>query len=143
MTADYDADKLDRLSKRFNDQKHMTKTSTAQENQLKEMLKSLLEDYGTPDENGHVWLPGNDYMVKHEARRTVRFNAAKAEEYLRDIGHYLLGSEVVPEHREVTESSFTGYMFENRDDNDPDLDDFFDVTTSWAVKVTEEGQVEY
>lgn len=137
-----DPDRLDRLAKTFTDQKHMTKTSQEREEQLKNMIKGMLADWGHTDEKGHVWLPGNDYLIKHEARKSVRFNPQKAEEFLRSRGDWEEGTELVPEHRELTEDSFSGYMFEHRDDTPP-LEDFFDVSTSWAVKVINEEQVEY
>ena len=138
-----DPDRLDRIAKTFTDQKHMTKTSQEREDQIKKMIKSMLEDFGQTDENGHVWLPGHDYMIKHEARKTVRFNSAKAEEYLTAKKHWVKGTTLVPEHRQLTEDSFSGYMFEHAEDGGPTMEDFYDVSTSWAVKVTEEEQVEY
>jgi hypothetical protein len=140
-----DPDRLDRIAKSFTDQKHMTKTSQEREEQLKQMIKSMLEDFGQRDENGHVWLPGHDYMIKHEARKTVRFNSERAEEYLksRDADAWEKGTTMVPEHRELTEDSFSGYMFEHAEEGGPTIEDFFDVSTSWAVKVTQEEQVEY
>lgn len=139
-----DPERLDRLAKTFIDQKHMTKTSQEREAQIKGIIKSLLDDFGNKDEHGHVWLPGHEYLVKHEARRSVVFNRERAEEFLKSSGDWEEGTELVPEHRELTEDSFSGYMFEHRnDDNAPPLEDFFDVSTNWALKVTEELQAEY
>lgn len=138
-----DPDRLDRLAKTFTDQKHMTKTSQEREDQIKQMLKSLLDDFGDRDENGHVWLPGHDFMIKHEARKTVRFNSDRAARYLKEKGDWEAGTEVVPEHRELTESSFAGYLFEHAEEGGPAIEDFFDVTTSWALKVSQEEQADY
>lgn len=139
-TEQGDPDKVDRVSRRFIDQKALTKASVAQEDTLKSMLKSLIADYGTPDENGHVWVPGRDYLVKHERRTTTGFDREKATKYLMEQDAWEAGTVEVPAHRELTEDSFMGYLYEHTDE---DPADFMKASVNWAVKVTKEAQADY
>jgi hypothetical protein len=101
-----------------------------------------LETDGTPDEAGHVWLPGKETMVKYERRASTAFDYERAKLFLEETDAWEEGTELVPAHRVLTEDSFVAYIYENKPDGAKPTD-FYSTRETWAVKVTEEEQYDY
>lgn len=90
-----------------------------QRDELKEMLSTLVDRQGTPDEKGHLWFTAGDFLLQRQKRQGDKFlNKAKAEEWARKQPFW---EEVKVVREELSEDALLGYVYERRKE-EPELE---------------------
>lgn len=118
---------------------------------LREVILGRVRQFGDRDEDGNVWLPAIDRLMKAERREKKQFDSAKAERWLRDNGWWdeakeTVPEQVIPEHDVVTEEGLAAFIYRKRKDSTVpnDLPDgVYNVSENFALKVTKETHYGY
>lgn len=122
---------IERLLKEYQEAKDFADRAIARSDDYKKELTAMVKSFGTADEKGHKWLPGENNQVKYERRVSRRMNLAEAEKWARGLGIWDKIKEVI----EVTnEDNVLRYGWENPEHNDT-ISGFFEEKESWAFKV--------
>jgi len=140
-----------RLAEEYDGQRELTKGATAQQKVLRDLIMKEIEEHGNVDENGNVWLPAMDWMLKDERRVSSTFDPEKAEEWLRkrglwDAAKVTVPEQVIPAHDIIGEESFNRFLWEHRtDDTLPNEapDELYNIKETHALQVTREEQYDY
>ena len=97
----------------------------------KESLVSLLTTYGQPDDKGHLWIEFEDVEFKRERRVSRSFNAAAAEAWAKENGHWDTVKEVI---EVVNEDKVLGLAWNNEELQEV-IKAFYSEKETWALKV--------
>jgi hypothetical protein len=122
-----------------------------QRKNLREVILGRIRQFGKSDQDGNVWLPAIDHMLKGERRLTTKFDPAKAEKWLRDNGWWddakvEVPEQVIPAHETITEDAVAAFLYQKRDDETVPADlpeDVYNEKETFALKVTKETQYDY
>lgn len=113
------------------------KFSEQKEGLRKELLEAI-QEMGEEDDKGHRHIKFGDDPVEgrirgitaqHRVSRTL--NSERVEEFLKAKKLWLKGTEVVPEHRIISEELILGLNFGGTI-SDTDLEALYDVGETWA-----------
>ena len=146
-TGGLDTRYLDQLFRHHRNLGDRIRLTEKERTRTRAQVEELVQEHGVPDEKGHVWLPGEQFMAKRQKNKKTRFDPAKADRFLEEHGEegdYEAATEVVPEHRVLTEESFNVWLWKNhhRFDN-VSPDDFKTTEVTWSIVVNEEEQYDY
>lgn len=122
-----------------------------QRKNLREVLLGRIEQFGEPDQQGNIWLPAIDHMMKAERRIKIVFDAEKAEEWLRANGWWddakvEVPEQVIPAHDVITEDALAAFLYRMREDDSVPAElpsTVYNEKESFALKVTKETQYDY
>ena len=119
------------LVREYKKAKEMIDSLEKRNSEMKIKLTEALTTLGTPDNNGHVWLTIDDIEIKRERRVSKVFNAAAAEAWAKQNGHWDVVKEVI---EVLNEDKILGLAWQN-----PELQEqiksFYMEKESWALKV--------
>lgn len=93
-------------------------------------MSSLVEQHGTADDSGHVWLSLGGWELKRERRVSKSFNSAQAEEWAREQGLWDDVKEVV---ERISEDKLLGLAWNDKTLL-PTLQTFYTEKETWAFK---------
>lgn len=97
----------------------------------KDALIAILNQYGKPDEKGHMWVEFEDIEIKRERRVSRSFNASAAEAWAKENGHWDTVKEVI---EVVNEDKILGLAW-NNDELQEIIKTFYAEKETWALKV--------
>jgi hypothetical protein len=86
MDKEYDEQHLTRLVEDFVSQKKLLSQLETRVDKIKKELSTVVEQYGTPDDSGHIWLNIGGHELKRERRVSKSFNSTQAEDWAREQG---------------------------------------------------------
>lgn len=119
------------LVREYKKAKEMIDSLEKRNAEMKTKLTEALTTLGTTDNNGHIWLTIDDVEIKRERRVSKVFNAAAAEAWAKQNGHWDVVKEVV---EVLNEDKILGLAWQN-----PELQEqiksFYMEKESWALKV--------
>lgn len=119
------------LVREYKKAKEMIDSLEKRNAEMKTKLTEALTTLGTADNNGHIWLTIDDVEIKRERRVSKVFNAAAAEAWAKQNGHWDVVKEVV---EVLNEDKILGLAWQN-----PELQEqiksFYMEKESWALKV--------
>jgi len=137
----------------YRDTKRLATASEEERERLRLQILEMLQGSGTPDEEGHLYLPAGKYTIKGELRRTVKFNREAAQKWLEENGWWDDAKVEVPErivvepaYDKLDEEDLHAFLFASRfDPSVPDSppDDIYDITDNFALKVLDEKPHDY
>ena len=118
---------------------------------LREIILGRIRQYGDKDQDGNVWLPALDHLLKAERRSSKKFDAEAAEKWLKENGWWdeakvTVPEQVIPAHDTIDEDALSAFIYRKRDDGSVpnDIpDEVYNETESFALKVTKETQYDY
>ncbi|NDB56993.1 hypothetical protein EB001_00845 [bacterium] len=94
-TPEYDEQYLTKLVEDFVSQKKLLSQLETRVDKLKKELSTVVEQHGTPDDSGHIWLNVGGHELKRERRVSKSFNSTQAEEWAREQGLWNDVKEVI------------------------------------------------
>lgn len=103
------------------------------EKELKEDLGVILEREGIKDSKGSFKLIVGDKLAQKQARKSVKINRDKAEEFFKSIG---IWEEVVEIKEEIKEEYVEQALLAEKFTVD-DLENITDVKTTYAIVLTD------
>lgn len=86
MDKEYDEQHLTKLVEDFVSQKKLLSQLETRVDKIKKELSNVVEQHGTPDDSGHIWLNIGGHELKRERRVSKSFNSTQAEEWAREQG---------------------------------------------------------
>jgi hypothetical protein len=86
MDKEYDEQHLTRLVEDFVSQKKLLSQLETRVDKIKKELSTVVEQHGTPDDSGHIWLNIGGHELKRERRVSKSFNSTQAEDWAREQG---------------------------------------------------------
>ena len=86
MDKEYDEQHLTKLVEDFVSQKKLLSQLETRVDKIKKELSTVVEQHGTPDDSGHIWLNIGGHELKRERRVSKSFNSTQAEEWAREQG---------------------------------------------------------
>jgi len=95
MEKEYDEQYLTKLVEDFVSQKKLLSQLETRVDKIKKELSTVVEQHGTPDDSGHIWLNIGGHELKRERRVSKSFNATQAEEWAREQGLWDNVKEVI------------------------------------------------
>lgn len=114
----------------FVSQKKLLSQLESRVEKIKKELSSLVEQHGTADDSGHVWLSLGGWELKRERRVSKSFNSAQAEEWAREQGLWDDVKEVV---ERISEDKLLGLAWNDKTLL-PTLQTFYTEKETWAFK---------
>lgn len=126
-----DLEYVKRLAEEFKKSKEVQEEIEKRTNSLKKELTSFVEEYGIPDDKGHVWLQVGDIKLKRERRVTRSFDSNSAREWAEETGHWDEVKEVV---EVLSEDKLLGLAWSNKDLEEI-IQSFYIEKESWAFKL--------
>lgn len=129
-TAEYDEAYYTKMVEEFvSDKKLLSQLETRVEKKKKE-LSAIVDQLGTPDDSGHIWLNIGGHELKRERRVSKSFNTTQAEEWAREQGLWDDVKEVI---ERISEDKLLGLAW-----NDKSLlsvvQSFYTEKETWAFK---------
>lgn len=110
---------LERITEEYLKLKAHQEGVAAQVEQLKKMLVEKVDEAGVPDDNGHLWLTLDGYLLQRQKRQGKKYlNRARAEEWAKERGCW---QDVMVIREELDEDNLLGYVFEHRRSEDPEF----------------------
>ena len=95
MNKEYDEQHLTKLVEDFVSQKKLLSQLETRVDKIKKELSTVVEQHGTPDDSGHIWLNIGGHELKRERRVSKSFNSTQAEEWAREQGLWNDVKEVI------------------------------------------------
>ena len=126
-----DLEYVKRLAEEFKKSKEVQEEIEKRTNSLKKELTSFVEEYGIPDDKGHVWLQVGDIKLKRERRVTRSFDSNSAREWAEETGHW---DEVKEGVEVLSEDKLLGLAWSNQDLEEI-IQSFYIEKESWAFKL--------
>lgn len=155
VRGNVDQNQIDQQNRRYAHEYLEAKQTAEQFEQrrksLREVILGRIRQFGDKDQDGNVWLPALDHLLKAERRHSKTFDADKAEKWLKDNGWWdeakvIVPEQVIPEHEAIDEDALAAFIYRKRDDGTVpnDLpDDVYNEKETFALKVTKETQYDY
>jgi hypothetical protein len=121
---------LERLAEEYKKSKDTLALIEKRTNDMKKELSTAVEQFGTPDDKGHIWLSIGELNLKREKRVSRSFDSASAEQWAKDNGYWDDVKEVV---EILSEDKILGLAW-----SDKSLEEtimmFYVEKESWAFK---------
>jgi len=95
MSEQFDEVYYTKMVEEFVSQKKLLSQLEVRVDKLKKELSNVVEQHGTIDDSGHVWLNVGGHELKRERRVSKTFNVATAEEWAKENGLWDDVKEVV------------------------------------------------
>ena len=95
MSEQFDESYYTKMVEEFVSQKKLLSQLETRVDKLKKELSTVVEQHGTPDDNGHIWLNVGGHELKRERRISKTFNVGTAEEWAKENGLWDDVKEVV------------------------------------------------
>lgn len=130
MEQEYDEQYLTKLVEDFVSQKKLLSQLEARVDKIKKELSTVVEQHGTPDDSGHIWLNVGGHELKRERRVSKSFNPTQAEEWAREQGLWDDVKEVV---ERLSEDKLLGLGWNDKTLL-PTIQTFYTEKETWAFK---------
>lgn len=130
MDNKYDEQYLTRLVEDFVSQKKLLSQLETRVDKMKKELSTVVDEYGTPDDSGHIWLNVGGHELKRERRVSKSFNSEKAEEWAREQGLWNDVKEVI---ERLSEDKLVGLAWNDKT-HLPMVQTFYTEKETWAFK---------
>jgi hypothetical protein len=101
------------------------------EKELKEQLGTILEGEGVKDSKGSFKLVVGDKLVQKQARKSVKLNREKAEEFFKSIG---IWDEVIEVKEEINEDYVEQALLAEKFTME-ELEEITDIRVSYAIVI--------
>lgn len=129
----YNEEHFTKVVEEFVSQKKFLSSLETKVDKLKKELSTLVDKFGTPDENGHRWLNVGGHELKRERRVSKSFSTETATEWAKANGYWDDVKETIPAHDVLNEDKLLGIAW-----NDKSLtaavQSFYVEKESWAFK---------
>lgn len=103
------------------------------EKELKEQLGTILEGEGVKDSKGNFKLVVGDKLVQKQARKSVKLNREKAEEFFKSIG---IWEEVIEVKEEINEDLVEQALLAEKFTME-ELEKITDIKVSYAIVIND------
>lgn len=103
------------------------------EKELKEQLGTILEGEGVKDSKGSFKLVVGDKLVQKQARKSVKLNREKAEEFFKSIG---IWEEVIEIKEEINEDFVEQALLAEKFTME-ELEEITDIKVSYAIVIND------
>ena len=103
------------------------------EKELKEQLGTILEAEGVKDSKGSFKLVVGDKLAQKQARKSVKLNREKAEEFFKSIG---IWDEVIEIKEEINEDSVEQALLAEKFTVD-ELEEITDIKVTYAIVIND------
>lgn len=103
------------------------------EKELKEQLGTILEGEGVKDSKGSFKLVVGDKLVQKQARKSVKLNREKAEEFFKSIG---IWEEVIEIKEEINEDFVEQALLAEKFTME-ELEKITDIKVSYAIVIND------
>ena len=121
---------LERLAEEYKKSKDTLAVIEKRTNDMKKELSVAVENYGTPDDKGHLWLSVGELNLKREKRISRSFDSDSAEKWARDNGHWDGVKEVI---EVLSEDKILGLAWSDKSLEETIMS-FYVEKESWAFK---------
>lgn len=121
---------LARLAEEYKKSKEALAIVEKRTNDMKKELSTIVEQFGTADDKGHLWLQAGDLNLKREKRVSRSFDNQSAEQWARDNGYWDEVKEVV---EILSEDKILGLAWTNKELEETIMS-FYVEKESWAFK---------
>lgn len=128
--GDYDEVYYTKLVEDFVSQKKLLSQLEARVDKLKKELSTVVEEFGSKDDSGHIWLNIGGHELKRERRVSKTFNATQAEEWARSQGLWDDVKEVI---ERISEDKLLGIAWNDKSLL-PTVQNFYTEKETWAFK---------
>lgn len=128
--GNYDESYYTKLVEEFVSQKKLLSQLEARVEKMKKELSTVVEDYGTQDDSGHIWLNIGGHELKRERRVSKSFNTSQAEEWARANGLWDNVKEVI---ERISEDKLLGLAWDDKSLL-PTIQGFYTEKETWAFK---------
>lgn len=128
--GNYDETFYTKLVEEFVSQKKLLSQLEARVDKIKKELSTVVEEFGTKDDSGHIWLNVGGHELKRERRVSKTFNATQAEEWARSQGLWDDVKEVI---ERISEDKLLGIAWNDKSLL-PTVQNFYTEKETWAFK---------
>lgn len=129
-TGNYDESYYTKMVEDFVSQKKLLSQLEARIEKMKKELSGIVEEFGTQDDSGHMWLNIGGHELKRERRVSKSFNATQAENWAREQGVWDDVKEVV---ERISEDKLLGLAWNDKSLL-PVVQEFYTEKETWAFK---------
>lgn len=126
-----DIEYLKRIADEYQKSKELQSSIEKRTNGLKKELSDAVEQFGTADFSGHVWLDLDGVKVKRERRVSRSLDIEAAQEWAVNNGHWDEVKEVI---EVLSEDKLLGLAWGNKDLEET-IQGFYKEKEIWALKV--------
>lgn len=113
--------------------KELLKTTQTRVDRYKEMLMEKVEETGTPDEKGNIWLEGSEWVLKREKRVKKTFDADAAMAWAEELedGDGIIVTITPEPYDAVDEDALAAWAFLHKD-RASEVKAFYGEDITWA-----------
>jgi len=130
MSEQFDESYYTKMVEEFVSQKKLLSQLEARVDKLKKELSTVVEQHGTPDDSGHIWLNVGGHELKRERRVSKTFNVGTAEEWAKENGLWDDVKEVV---ERLSEDKLLAVAWNDKSLL-PTVQSFYVEKETWAFK---------
>lgn len=130
MSEQFDESYYTKMVEEFVSQKKLLSQLEARVDKLKKELSTVVEQHGTPDDSGHIWLNVGGHELKRERRVSKTFNVGTAEEWAKENGLWDDVKEVV---ERLSEDKLLAVAWNDKSLL-PTIQSFYVEKETWAFK---------
>lgn len=130
MSEQLDEAYYTKMVEEFVSQKKLLSQLEARVDKIKKELSTVVEQHGTPDDSGHIWLNVGGHELKRERRVSKTFNATTAEQWAKDNGLWDEVKEVV---ERLSEDKLLAVAWNDKSLL-PTIQGFYVEKETWAFK---------
>lgn len=112
--------------------KETKKLLDTREKELKTLILEYVSKEGVKDSNGSVKLVFGDRLVNNQARKSVKLNESRAEDFFRDLGIW----DKVSETKEVLNENYVEQAVLEGLITTDDLESLVDIKTTYALVIS-------
>jgi len=130
MSEQFDETYYTKMVEEFVSQKKLLSQLEARVDKIKKELSTVVEQHGTPDDSGHIWLNVGGHELKRERRVSKTFNAANAEQWAKENGLWDDVKEIV---ERLSEDKLLAVAWNDKSLL-PTIQGFYVEKETWAFK---------
>lgn len=130
MSEQFDETYYTKMVEEFVSQKKLLSQLEARVDKIKKELSTVVEQHGTPDDSGHIWLNVGGHELKRERRVSKTFNATTAEQWAKENGLWDDVKEVV---ERLSEDKLLAVAWNDKSLL-PTIQGFYVEKETWAFK---------
>lgn len=130
MSEQFDESYYTKMVEEFVSQKKLLSQLEARVDKLKKELSTVVEQHGTPDDSGHIWLNVGGHELKRERRVSKTFNVGTAEAWAKENGLWDDVKEVV---ERLSEDKLLAVAWNDKSLL-PTVQSFYVEKETWAFK---------
>lgn len=130
MEQPFDEAYYTRFVEEYVSQKKLLSQLEAKVEKMKKELSSVVDELGTPDDSGHVWLNIGGHELKRERRVSKSFNSQEAEAWSKEQGVWDDVKEVI---ERISEDKLLGLAWSDKSLL-PVIQGFYTEKEVWAFK---------